>query len=145
MKTDFLVALEQLLQRTRGKIDHILLETTGLADPGPILTALWADEQLEAGVFLDGVVTVVDAAHWRRCLPDTAAGEPDNEFLAQLAHADVVLLGLRGNDPGEEHEYAERMASMLEGLPTVLFVRNAGEFRGQLLGNTEDNHPVRNV
>jgi hypothetical protein len=32
------------------------------------------------------------------------------------------------------------MTSMLEGLPTVLFVRNAGEFRGQLLGDTMEEH-----
>jgi solute carrier family 12 (potassium/chloride transporter), member 4/6 len=49
--------------------------------------------------------------------------------------ADVVLLGLRGNEPGEEVAYASRMNEMMKGLPTVLFVRNAGVFRGQLLGN----------
>jgi hypothetical protein len=49
-------------------------------------------------------------------------------------HADVVLLGLRGNKPGEEVEYARRIEAMMECLPTVLFVRNAGAFRGQLLG-----------
>ena len=49
--------------------------------------------------------------------------------------ADVVLLGLRGNEPGEEVAYARRMNEMMKGLPTVLFVRNAGVFRGQLLGN----------
>jgi hypothetical protein len=56
------------------------------------------------------------------------------------AHADIVLLGLRGNEPGEEQDYAERMTSMLDGLPTVLFVRNAGVFRGQLLGDTVEEH-----
>jgi hypothetical protein len=50
--------------------------------------------------------------------------------------ADVVLLGLRGTEPGEEVAYTRRMATLVEGLPTVLFVRNAGEFRGQLLGTT---------
>ncbi|MGD2059683.1 MAG: amino acid permease [Acidimicrobiia bacterium] len=49
--------------------------------------------------------------------------------------ADVVLLGLRSNDPEEVAAYAHRMDAMMEGLPTVLFVRNAGAFRGQLLGN----------
>lgn len=52
--------------------------------------------------------------------------------------ADVVLLGLRGTEPGEEHDYTLRMASLVEGLPTVLFIRNAGAFRGQLLGATEE-------
>ncbi len=53
--------------------------------------------------------------------------------------AGVVLLGLRGNEPGEEAEYAERMGALIEGLPTVLFVRNAGIFRGELLGETTED------
>lgn len=58
-------------------------------------------------------------------------------------HADVVLLGLRGNQPGDEAAYARRMNAMMDGLPTVLFVRNAGVFRGQLLGNhMEEDQPA---
>ncbi|MEN8239744.1 MAG: hypothetical protein ABFR53_11155, partial [Actinomycetota bacterium] len=57
--------------------------------------------------------------------------------------ADVVLLGLRGTEPGEEAEYTRRMATLVSGLPTVLFVRNAGEFRGQLLGATMDEYVER--
>ena len=58
-------------------------------------------------------------------------------------NADVVLLGLRGTAPGEEDAYTRRMAHLVEGLPTVLFVRNAGEFRGQLLGATTEDHVER--
>lgn len=58
------------------------------------------------------------------------------------SHADVVLLGLRGNEPGQEAAYARRMSEMMDGLPTVLFVRNAGAFRGQLLGNHRDDGPA---
>jgi hypothetical protein len=54
------------------------------------------------------------------------------------ATADIVLLGLRGTEPGDEAKYAARISEMAEGLPTVLFVRSAGEFRGQLLGDVED-------
>jgi potassium/chloride transporter 4/5/6 len=58
-------------------------------------------------------------------------------------NADVVFLGLRGNEPGEEAAYARRMNAMMKGLPTVLFVRNAGVFRGQLLGNhLEESQPA---
>jgi potassium/chloride transporter 4/5/6 len=58
-------------------------------------------------------------------------------------NADVVLLGLRGTEPGEEAAYTRRMATLVEGLPTVLFVRNAGEFRGQLLGSTMEGYVDR--
>jgi hypothetical protein len=54
------------------------------------------------------------------------------------ADADIVLLGLRGTEPGDEPKYAVRISEMARGLPTALFVRSAGEFRGQLLGDVED-------
>jgi potassium/chloride transporter 4/5/6 len=59
------------------------------------------------------------------------------------AHADIVLLGLRGTEPGEESKYATRIAEMADGLPTVIFVRSAGEFRGQLLGDVEEIEPAK--
>jgi hypothetical protein len=67
--------------------------------------------------------------------------KPDDASVADVIlegsrNADVVLLGLRGTEPGEEVAYTRRMASLVEGLPTTLFVRNAGEFQGQLLGAT---------
>ncbi len=73
----------------------------GLADPGPVAAALWTDPELEAGVCLDGVVTVVDARHISRQLvaavgeaAGTEHGGPAavNEAQRQIAYADVVLL-----------------------------------------------------
>jgi hypothetical protein len=58
------------------------------------------------------------------------------------ADADIVLLGLRGTEPGDEAKYAKRIAEMAQGLPTVLFIRSAGEFRGQLLGDVDDIEPA---
>jgi len=48
--------------------------------------------------------------------------------------ADVVLLGLQAVVPGHEITYAARLEEMTEQLPSVLFVRSAGEFRGRLVG-----------
>jgi G3E family GTPase len=39
-------------------MDHILLETTGLADPAPLVSILWLDEQLESSIRLDSIITV---------------------------------------------------------------------------------------
>jgi G3E family GTPase len=50
VKDDFVNALESLmLQQT--PFDYILIETTGLANPGPVASALWTDEELEAGAW----------------------------------------------------------------------------------------------
>ena len=43
----------------KGKFDYILLETTGLADPGPIASMFWLDEGLGSEIYLDGKATGV--------------------------------------------------------------------------------------
>ncbi|XP_047154975.1 COBW domain-containing protein 1 isoform X2 [Vigna umbellata] len=56
VKHSLVQALEQLVQR-KERLDHILLETTGLANPAPLASVLWLDEQLESEVKLDSIVT----------------------------------------------------------------------------------------
>lgn len=46
-------AIESLMEK-KGKFDYILLETTGLADPGPIASMFWLDEGLGSEIYLDG-------------------------------------------------------------------------------------------
>ncbi len=64
-----IAAIEKLMQR-KGAFDYILLETTGLADPGPIASMFWQNEEfsMEVGkdIVLDGVVCVVDACLVRK-------------------------------------------------------------------------------
>ena len=47
-------AIENLMQK-KGKFDYILLETTGLADPGPIAAMFWLDDDLGSEIYLDGI------------------------------------------------------------------------------------------
>lgn len=56
----------------------------------------------------------------------------------QSKDADLVFLGLREPEEGEETAYAQRLGRLIGDLPTVVFVRNAGPFAGQLLENGED-------
>lgn len=49
------------LMEKKGKFDQIVLETTGLADPSPIIQAFWNEPALNLEVALDAVVAVVDA------------------------------------------------------------------------------------
>jgi G3E family GTPase len=90
-KGNMIVALEALVGQ-RARFDYVVIETTGLADPGPVAAALWADPALEAGVALDAVATVVDARHARRQLAERRARGAPAEAARQVAHADVVLL-----------------------------------------------------
>ncbi|KAK8936620.1 hypothetical protein KSP39_PZI012107 [Platanthera zijinensis] len=91
VKHSLVQALEQLVQR-KDRIDHILLETTGLADPAPIASVLWLDDQLESTVRLDSIITVVDAKHIRLQLKEYHEAATFPEAFLQIAFADVVIL-----------------------------------------------------
>jgi len=60
----------------RGAFDYILLETTGLADPGNLAPLFWVDEGLGSTIYLDGIVTLVDAKNIIRSLDDPTSGDP---------------------------------------------------------------------
>jgi G3E family GTPase len=85
-----LVATLLDLQRRRdaGEIayDRVLIETSGLADPAPILHALMTDRDLAQRHVIDGIVTVVDALHAETALDRHA------EARRQVALADTLLL-----------------------------------------------------
>ncbi|GJM23477.1 MAG: cobalamin biosynthesis protein CobW [Planctomycetota bacterium] len=84
-KGDLLETLEKLL-RKRGKLDHVIVETSGVASPGPIVQSFHATPELRATVRLDGVLTVVDAKHVEQHL------EVSPEVREQIALADRLLL-----------------------------------------------------
>ena len=74
------------LNKRRDKFDYVLVETTGLADPGPVAQTFFMDDELRAEYALDGIVTLVDAAHIEQQL-----GRSD-ESTEQIAFADVLVL-----------------------------------------------------
>jgi len=91
VKSDFVQALESLLAKEQ-KPEYIIIETTGLANPGPVAAALWTDEEVEAGVQLDSIITVVDAINIDRQLHDPRPDGTVNEAQVQVAYADLILL-----------------------------------------------------
>ena len=84
VRGDLIRSLKDLFQRQK-RFDYVLIETTGLADPSPVIHTFKASELAER-LRLDGVVTVVDARHLEKELHD--APEP----ARQIAFADVILL-----------------------------------------------------
>ncbi len=73
------------LMRRRDQFDHLVIETTGLADPAPVIQTFFVDAEIQSQLDLDAVVTVVDAQHiWLHWESD--------EAQAQIAFADVILL-----------------------------------------------------
>lgn len=70
VKDNGVMAIENLIQNSKDRIDYILLETTGVADPAPIAKMFWLDDALSSNVYIDGVVTVVDSYNILKCLND---------------------------------------------------------------------------
>ncbi len=64
----------------------------GLADPGPIASALWVDTELHSSVCLDSIVTVVDAHNLKKQLQESGSHDGANEAERQIAFADTILL-----------------------------------------------------
>jgi G3E family GTPase len=80
------------LMRRRDKFDHIMIETTGLADPAPVAQTFFVDDEMQAGLELDAIVTLVDAKHLLIHLDEERAEGIENEALEQLAFADKVII-----------------------------------------------------
>ncbi|XP_062188233.1 uncharacterized protein LOC133891521 [Phragmites australis] len=91
VKHNLVQALEQLVQR-KERMDHILLETTGLADPAPLVSILWLDDQLESSIRLDSIITVIDAKNFRLQIDEHKNSSSFPEAFHQIAFADVVIL-----------------------------------------------------
>ena len=81
-----LIRVVQGLTKRKGGFDAIIIETTGLADPGPVAQTFFVDEDVKAKTTLDSVTTVVDAKHILLRLSDS------REALEQIAFADQIVL-----------------------------------------------------
>ncbi|BGP05458.1 hypothetical protein JCM10049v2_001264 [Rhodotorula toruloides] len=86
-----LLAIINLMEK-KGRFDQIMLETTGLADPAPIIESFWNEPALNLEVGLDAVVAVVDAAGIEKQLREPRPDGSYNEAQRQVATADVILL-----------------------------------------------------
>jgi G3E family GTPase len=85
VRGDLIRTLHGLLDRG-GNFDAIIVETTGLADPGPVAQTFFVDPLLEQKTTLDSVTTVVDARHIALRLADS------RESVEQIAFADQIVL-----------------------------------------------------
>lgn len=92
------LALEKLMMR-KGSFDLILIETSGLADPGPIAANFWQDDALCAILQLSGIVAVVDSKNILKYLADE---DVKAEVSRQLLMADRIVLNKTDLVSGEE-------------------------------------------
>jgi len=116
----------------RGAFDYILLETSGLADPGNIAPLFWVDDGLGSSIYLDGIVTLVDAKNILRSLNETPLEETHTGVIherqrsplpttahLQISHADVIILNKSDTvSPDQIGEVLERIHN-INGLAKI--------------------------
>src|SRR5687768_6389255 len=118
VRGDLIRILGQLLKR-RDKFDYILIETTGMADPGPVAQTFFLDDDLKDQFQLDAIVTMVDAKHFEQHVDEL------NEPAEQVAFADLVLLNKTDLVDAASLERIERRIRGINGTARILRTKNA--------------------
>jgi G3E family GTPase len=112
VRNDLIGAIRGLLESNRA-IDRIIVETSGLADPAPVVQSFILDEALASRITLDAIVTVVDARHVSRQLAHDEAAE-------QVSFADVLLLNKIDLEPEPALVQTERLLRQLNPLARII-------------------------
>lgn len=113
---------------SRARPERVVVETTGLADPGPILSALISHPVLSHAYALDGVVTVVDAANGHRTLAE------HGDSRRQLAVADRIVLTKSDLASTEQLEATRRAIARLNARAPIVDAADIVGAEGILVG-----------
>ncbi|XP_048188940.1 COBW domain-containing protein 1-like isoform X2 [Perognathus longimembris pacificus] len=119
VKDSGLRAIENLMQK-KGKFDYILLETTGLADPGAVASMFWVDADLGSEIYLDGIITVVDSKYGLKHLTEEKPDGLINEASRQVALADMILINKTDLISEEELNKLRTAIRSINGLGNIL-------------------------
>jgi G3E family GTPase len=126
VKDSLVETLERLLER-RADLDYVLIEASGMADPGPVASIFWLDGALDSRLRLDGIVCCVDARNVEyqlECTSSSSSGAAyaydtgcedgegrggGDEAARQIAFADRIILNkvdilLQGPSPDNHCE-----------------------------------------
>ncbi|VEP11363.1 putative GTPase, G3E family [Hyella patelloides LEGE 07179] len=104
-----LIRLIGKLMAQRDRFDRLVIETTGLADPAPVIQSFFVDEILYQQTELDAIVTVVDVKHIQKHWSSSEAQE-------QIAFADIILLNKTDLITSEQ---LEELATKIRGLNAI--------------------------
>jgi G3E family GTPase len=123
VRSDLIATMRSLYHdRAKGHLpdfNNVVIETTGLAEPGPVLQAFLSEPTLDGLYRVVNVVTVVDAVNW------ASTAERHDEALRQVALADDVLISKL--DMQEDDTYAE-LSAKLQAINPVARISKA-DFR----------------
>jgi G3E family GTPase len=130
VRGDLIRTLHGLLARPgpSGHFDAVLVETTGLADPGPVVQTFFVDAHLRAKLRLDAIVTLVDARHITQQLASS------REAAEQVAFADQIVLNKTDLADEAELQAVERQLRHLNPLASIQRALRSGVALDSVLG-----------
>jgi G3E family GTPase len=123
-----LIRILGVLLRRRDRFDRIVLETTGLANPGPVAQTFFVDDEIKESFALDGIVTLVDAKHIVQHLDDS------EEAREQLAFADVIVLNKTDLVSAEQVASLERRIRGMNAMARIERTQQASVAMDRVLG-----------
>lgn len=118
VRGDLIRILGNLMKR-KDKLDYILIETTGLADPAPVAQTFFVDEEMQEQYQIDGIVTVVDAIHVFQHIDES------DECQQQIAFADVILLNKIDLVSKEDLGILEKKIKSMNAMAKIYHTENA--------------------
>ncbi|MGE3361780.1 MAG: GTP-binding protein [Acidimicrobiia bacterium] len=119
VRGDLIRILGTLLKR-KDRLDRIVVETTGLADPAPVAQTFFVDDEIAAACSLDAIVTMVDAKHALAHLDEVKPAGVENEAVEQLAFADRVILNKIDLVDGEELAVVQRRIREINAVAEII-------------------------
>ncbi|MDB5990008.1 MAG: cobalamin biosynthesis protein CobW [Herbaspirillum sp.] len=127
VRTDLVAGVKTLLARADLKLDRLIIETSGLADPAPVLQTFLADADLLTQVTLESVVTLVDAVNFHHQIDDGIATE-------QIAFADLIVLNKVDQIEARPLQALEDYLRSVNPVATITRTNNAELASDALLG-----------
>ncbi len=122
VRQDLVVVLKRLSERMDSgqlKLDGVVIETTGMADPAPVAQTFFVEDEVQQRFRLDGIVTLVDAKHIEQHLDEEKAEGAENEAVEQVAFADRMLLNKVDLVSEEDLERVESRLRALNGFAPI--------------------------
>jgi len=108
------------LMRRRDRFDHIIIETTGLADPAPVAQTFFVDDEISTQLGLDAIVCLVDAAHIIQHLDEVRPEGVENEAIEQIAFADRIVINKLDLVSADELAEVESRVRAINGLAQIV-------------------------